>query len=325
MKSILPSVKGTLKINKIALRSAIISTIKSSNRYFSNNLITLQNDSTTNKVSTISLDIKPEFYQGMSAAPFDKEVSDVLLAPIDTSDIEVLPDGILYLPEIKYRRILNKAFGPGGWCLVPRGDYIVENGTLIQSYALYCLGRFVAQAYGEQQFDEQGYKSLGSTLEGCKSNALMRCCKDIGIASELWDPVFINSYMKANVVSVWCEHHKTKVQKKLFRRKDREIGYPYVEKTVATSNTAPTPGSTKQESKQQQDSKRPETKPEPATKENANSFSFDPEGELQFGKFKGKKFQAIKDTPEFSSWLDYLTRLNINPNFVEQVRKHLNK
>lgn len=30
--------------------------------------------------------------------------------------------GLIYIPEIKYRRILNKTFGPGGWALVPRGE-----------------------------------------------------------------------------------------------------------------------------------------------------------------------------------------------------------
>ena len=30
--------------------------------------------------------------------------------------------GLVYLPEIKYRRILNRAFGPGGWALMPRGE-----------------------------------------------------------------------------------------------------------------------------------------------------------------------------------------------------------
>ena len=30
--------------------------------------------------------------------------------------------GLIYLPEIKYRRILNLAFGPGGWALMPRGE-----------------------------------------------------------------------------------------------------------------------------------------------------------------------------------------------------------
>ena len=29
---------------------------------------------------------------------------------------------MIYLPEIKYRRILNQAFGPGGWAIMPRGE-----------------------------------------------------------------------------------------------------------------------------------------------------------------------------------------------------------
>ena len=28
----------------------------------------------------------------------------------------------------------------------------------------------------------------GKAMEAAKSNALVRCCKDLGIASELWDP-----------------------------------------------------------------------------------------------------------------------------------------
>jgi hypothetical protein len=48
----------------------------------------------------------------------------------------------------------------------------------------YFVYRFVSQARGEQDFfDNSG---LPTASEGCKSNALMRCCKDLGIASELW-------------------------------------------------------------------------------------------------------------------------------------------
>lgn len=44
--------------------------------------------------------------------------------------------------------------------------------------------RLVAIARGEQEyFDPSG---IPTATEACKSNALMRCCKDLGIASELW-------------------------------------------------------------------------------------------------------------------------------------------
>ena len=44
--------------------------------------------------------------------------------------------------------------------------------------------RLVAVARGEQEyFDASG---IATATEACKSNALMRCCKDLGVASELW-------------------------------------------------------------------------------------------------------------------------------------------
>jgi hypothetical protein len=57
--------------------------------------------------------------------------------------VYVCADGIIYLPEIKYRRILNKAFGPGGWGLAPRGESIISDKVVTREYALVCHGRFV--------------------------------------------------------------------------------------------------------------------------------------------------------------------------------------
>jgi hypothetical protein len=62
---------------------------------------------------------------------------------LDPLDIEVKPDGIIYLPEIKYRRILNKAFGPGGWGLAPRGELVVGEKVVTREYALVVHGRYV--------------------------------------------------------------------------------------------------------------------------------------------------------------------------------------
>lgn len=80
-------------------------------------------------------------FHGLSAAPFPKEVADILLAPADPEEVEIKPDGIVYLPEIKYRRILNRAFGPGAWGLVPRSESIVTPKTVTREYALVCNGR----------------------------------------------------------------------------------------------------------------------------------------------------------------------------------------
>ncbi|KAJ7621095.1 mitochondrial genome maintenance MGM101-domain-containing protein [Roridomyces roridus] len=167
-------------------------------------------------------------YHGLSQQPFAKEVADILLAPIDPNDIEIKPDGLIYLPEIKYRRVLNRAFGPGAWGLAPRSETNVGPKIVSREYALVCLGRLVAIARGEQEyFDPSG---IPTATEACKSNALMRCSKDLGIASELWDPRFIREFKSKYCVEVFAEHVPTKKKKKLWRRKDQpKLSYPYQE------------------------------------------------------------------------------------------------
>ncbi|KAJ8698628.1 hypothetical protein PTI98_005316 [Pleurotus ostreatus] len=167
-------------------------------------------------------------YYGLSTQAFAPEIADVLLAPIEPLDIEVKPDGLIYLPEIKYRRVLNKAFGPGGWGLAPRSETNVGPKIVSREYALVCHGRLVAIARGEQEyFDPSG---IATATEACKSNALMRCCKDLGVASELWDPRFIREFKAKQCVEVFAEHLPTKKKKKLWRRRDQpKFSYPYQE------------------------------------------------------------------------------------------------
>ncbi|KAF9235583.1 mitochondrial genome maintenance MGM101 [Melanogaster broomeanus] len=167
-------------------------------------------------------------YYGLSTQAFSKDITEILLAPIDAMDVEMKPDGLIYLPEIKYRRVLNKAFGPGAWGLAPRSETNVGPKVVSREYALVCQGRLVAIARGEQEyFDPSG---IPTATEACKSNALMRCCKDLGIASELWDPRFIREFKTKYCVEVFAEHTLTKKKKKLWRRKDQpKFDYPWKE------------------------------------------------------------------------------------------------
>lgn len=152
-------------------------------------------------------------FHGLSTTPFSSDVAETLMAELDSDSIEIKPDGLLYLPEIKYRRILNKAFGPGGWGLAPRGETYVTEKSVSREYALICHGRLVSVARGEQ--DYFGPEGIATATEGCKSNALMRCCKDLGVASELWDPTFIRSWKKDNCIEQFVEHVVTKKKRKL--------------------------------------------------------------------------------------------------------------
>lgn len=131
-------------------------------------------------------------FAGASETAFPPEISNIINAGISTEDIEVKPDGAIYLPESRYRRILCKAFGAGGWCLVPRGAHTINNGILSREYALYCAGRFISQVRGHAAI--QGFSNPAMASEVVRSNALMRACKDLGIGNELWDPAFVAEF-----------------------------------------------------------------------------------------------------------------------------------
>ncbi|KAF9886708.1 hypothetical protein FE257_011222 [Aspergillus nanangensis] len=166
-------------------------------------------------------------FHGLSAEPFPKEAADILLAETDPEEVEIKPDGILYLPEIKYRRILNRAFGPGGWGLVPRSESIVTPKTVTREYALVCNGRLVSVARGEQDyFSPDG---IPTATEGCRSNALVRCCKDLGIASELWDPRWIRKFKAQYTREAFVEHVVNRRKSKIWVRKGDAVSYPWKE------------------------------------------------------------------------------------------------
>jgi hypothetical protein len=122
--------------------------------------------------------------------------------------------------------VLNRAFGPGGWGLAPRSETNVGPKVVSREYALICLGRLAAVARGEQEyFDPSG---VATAVEASKSNALMRCCKDLGVASELWyasvhvhfnlvayacpfrDPRFIREFKAKHCVEIFAENVTTK-------------------------------------------------------------------------------------------------------------------
>lgn len=164
-------------------------------------------------------------YHGIGTTELSQAQIDILLQPLDPDDIEMKPDGIVYLPEIKYRRILNKAFGPGGWGMIPRSDTVVAPTLITREYALVVKGRLISVARGEQQYFNE--KGIPTATEGCKSNALMRCCKDLGIGSELWDPRFIRKFKKKYCEEVFVTHVGTLKKRKIWKRKDDPVEYPY--------------------------------------------------------------------------------------------------
>jgi len=133
----------------------------------------------------------PQFargFEGMATEPFPEAARRVLAESVNPRDVEIKPDGIVFLPGVAYRRILTRAFGAGGWALAPRSPSRVMGNIVVYHGALFCLGRFVAEAVGECFYREgNSNMSYASCVEGAKTDALSRCCKDLGVATEMWD------------------------------------------------------------------------------------------------------------------------------------------
>lgn len=140
-------------------------------------------------------------FEGAACEPFPEKAAAILGGPVNPDEVEIRPDGIIYLPGVAYRRILTRAFGAGAWALLPRGPARNMNNLVVYHGALYILGRFVSEAVGE--CETRDGMSYASSLEGARTDCLTRCCKDLGIATELWDPTWRESWKAKYAVSEW--------------------------------------------------------------------------------------------------------------------------
>lgn len=182
-------------------------------------------DTTTPRETGTALVAMPEAdpFAGIAAAAFTEQQTDVLLREVADDQLDILPTGEIYLSQIGYRRRLNEAFKPGGWALRPMSKPSAMGNTLIREYALYIEGRFVSAAYGEADYYASNARSSYATAaESLKSNALMRCCKDLGIASECWDRRFTEQFKKDHCVRVWRAKAKNAAGEYQWRRQDAD-------------------------------------------------------------------------------------------------------
>lgn len=147
----------------------------------------------------------------ISSSSFSSDAAQCLQEEVDPNDIEIRQDGFLYLPEIKYRSILLRAFGPGGWSLIPKGGHSINNDFISREYWLLCHGKFVSSSRGFGMIRNE----LSDAVEGAKSNALMRCCKDLGIARELWNPEYVRKWKEAFATSFTTPDGKRTIWKKI--------------------------------------------------------------------------------------------------------------
>jgi len=140
-------------------------------------------------------------FDGASMSPFPEKAIAVLGESVNEEEVELRDDGIVFMPGVWYRRQLFRAFGPGAWALLPRGPERTDGQTVLYKGGLYVLGRFVSEAVGE--CEKRWGMSYASALEGARTDCLSRCCKDLGMAAELWDKAWRDSWLAKYSVKEW--------------------------------------------------------------------------------------------------------------------------
>ncbi len=104
-------------------------------------------------------------------------------------------ENLIYIEHAFLRDRLNQVFKPGQWAIVPRNrwaeDFTTSNGKpasrVYVEAMLIIRGCFVSESVGEMEyFPHNASQNYGDAVEGAKTAALRRCCKELGIGLQAW-------------------------------------------------------------------------------------------------------------------------------------------
>jgi hypothetical protein len=162
-------------------------------------------------VENVELALPQAFYEGASHLVVSPDERNALAQYEDASDeeIDIRPDGLVYVGHMFYRRALNRIFGPGRWVLMPgsriqtevRGDAV----KLYQRWVLVIDGHYVGEAIGSATYWRTNMgQDQSDAAEAAASNAIMRiCAKSLGIGSNPWNRREAERWRKQYAKQVW--------------------------------------------------------------------------------------------------------------------------
>lgn len=159
-----------------------------------------------NKIVTSNLQVQVNA-NTIGTLELSDQAEKVLAEPLNPEDVKIRPDGLVYLPWSYYAKKLDQAFGKLQWGMIPQGaPQSKDNGNnvlVVWTMWLVVKGIPVSVSTGETSYrSNNSSMSYGDAIEGAKSSALARNCKQLGISLDLWD---------AEWVSEWKKQHAHKI------------------------------------------------------------------------------------------------------------------
>lgn len=127
--------------------------------------------------------------------PFPANVQLVLAQDATDEIVDIKPNGAVYVSHTIYRDILDRAFGIGGWALVPLEPPRIKGDRAIWYGYLKAHGRYIDSAYGGCTYIPKNREMHeDDAVEGAKSDCLTRCCKTFPLFRNLWDRDFAEAW-----------------------------------------------------------------------------------------------------------------------------------
>ena len=162
------------------------------------------------KIDAIA-DLTHSAYARAGTLDLTKEESEAL--QLDFLDEAFKPgaDGkehLIYIEHAYLRNRLTEVFGMGKWAIVPRRSWSekfilpanktrseTEGERVYVEAMLIIRGCFVAEAIGDMAYyPKNNAQNYGDAVEGAKTAALRRCCKEFGIGLQAWKKDFCQGW-----------------------------------------------------------------------------------------------------------------------------------
>lgn len=114
-------------------------------------------------------------------------------------------ENLIYIEHAFLRDRLNQVIGPCQWSIVPRNRWAepfrtakgVEGNRVYVEAMLIIRGAFCAEAVGDMDYyPSNNQQNYGDAVEGAKTAALRRCCKEIGIGLQAWKRDWCEAWWK---------------------------------------------------------------------------------------------------------------------------------
>ena len=148
-------------------------------------------------------------YQQASTLKLTEAESKALRAPFSDDKVRggAKNDArLLYISHIHVSDRLNDVLGLGQWAIVKRSQRAEQCKTakglpmtrIYYEGVLLIRGAFVAEAVGVGTYHPNNpMEDYGGALESAMSDCITRCCKRLGIGSQVWDKGYCDRWLKS--------------------------------------------------------------------------------------------------------------------------------